>query len=121
MKPQIIQQYDSPHPFEPLMPAEPLLAPLLEKAGDLMRKATALGAASGKTAQTELRKLLRSMNSYYTNRIEGEHTRPSDIERALQQNFPALWPEAEQDQGLLDGAVGTGPVPRATPRRASTA
>ena len=89
MKPQIIQQYHSPHQFEPLMPAEPLLAPLLEKAGDLMRKATALGAASGKTAHTELRKLLRSMNSYYTNRIEGEHTRPSDIERALQQDFSA--------------------------------
>ena len=87
MKPQVIQQYDSPHQFEPLMPAEPLLAPLLEKASDLMRKATALGAASGKTAQSELRKLLRSMNSYYTNRIEGEHTRPSDIERALQQDF----------------------------------
>ena len=121
VNPQIIQQYDSPHQFEPLMPAEPMLAPLLEKAGDLMRKATALGAASGKTAQTELRKLLRSMNSYYTNRIEGEHTRPSDIERALQQNFSALWPEAEQDQDLLDGEVGTGPVPRATPRRASTA
>ena len=85
VNPQIIQQYDSPHQFEPLMPAEPMLAPLLEKAGDLMRKATALGAASGKTAQTELRKLLRSMNSYYTNRIEGEHARPSDIERALQQ------------------------------------
>jgi len=71
------------------MPAEPLLAPLLEKASDLMRKATAFGAASGKTAQSELRKLLRSMNSYYTNRIEGEHTRPSDIERALQQDFSA--------------------------------
>ena len=86
---QIIQQYDSPHQFEPLMPAESVLAPLLEKASDLMRKATRLGAISGKTAQSELRKLLRSMNSYYTNRIEGEHTRPSDIERALQQNFSA--------------------------------
>lgn len=54
------------------MPAEPWLAPLLEKAGDLTRKATALGSASGKTAQFEQRKLLRSMNSYYTNRIEGD-------------------------------------------------
>ena len=27
------------------------------------------------------------MNSYYTNRIEGEHTRPSDIDRALQNDF----------------------------------
>ena len=89
MNSQIVTQCDSPHQFEPLMPAEPLLAPLLEKAGDLTRKATALGSASGKTAQSELRKLLRSMNSYYTNRIEGEHTRPSDIERALQQDFSA--------------------------------
>jgi Fic family protein len=89
MNAQIIQQYDAPHQFEPLMPAERPLAPLLEMAGDLMRKATALGSASGKNAQSELRKLLRSMNSYYTNRIEGEHTRPSDIERALQQDFSA--------------------------------
>lgn len=71
------------------MPADAVLAPLLEKAGDLTRKATALGTAAGKAAQSELRKLLRSMNSYYTNRIEGEHTRPSDIERALQQDFAA--------------------------------
>lgn len=89
MKSQIVKQYDAPHQFEPLMPAEPLLAPLLEKAADLARKATALGSVSGKTAQSELRRLLRSMNSYYTNRIEGEHTRPSDIERALQQDFSA--------------------------------
>ncbi len=89
MNSQVISQYDSPHQFEPLMPAEPFLAPLLEKAGDLTRKATALGSASGRAAQSELRKLLRSMNSYYTNRIEGEHTRPSDIERALQQDFSA--------------------------------
>ena len=27
------------------------------------------------------------MNAYYTNRLEGEHTRPSDIELALQQDF----------------------------------
>lgn len=65
------------------------MGPLLERASDLTRAATALGSASGKTAQHELRVLLRSMNSYYTNRIEGEHTRPSDIERALQQDFSA--------------------------------
>ena len=71
------------------MPSAAALVPLLERAGDLTRKATALGTASGSAAQTELRKLLRSMNSYYTNRIEGEHTRPSDIERALQKDFSA--------------------------------
>ncbi len=87
MKTQVITRYDSPHQFEPLLPSEALMAPLLEQASDLTRKATALGTASGNAAQHELRKLLRSMNSYYTNRIEGEHTRPSDIERALQQDF----------------------------------
>jgi len=89
MKPQKILQYDAPHQFEPLLPAAAVLAPLLEKAGDLMRQATALGSAPAHAAQVELRRLLRSMNSYYTNRIEGEHTRPSDIERALQQDFSA--------------------------------
>lgn len=89
MMSQIIQRYDAPHQFEPLMPAEAVLRPLLERASDLTRAAAVLGAASGQTAQIELRALLRSMNSYYTNRIEGEHTRPSDIERALQQDFSA--------------------------------
>ncbi|KNZ31303.1 MAG: cell filamentation protein Fic [Methylibium sp. NZG] len=69
------------------MPGERALAPLLERASDLARSATALGAVSSHAAQLELRSLLRSMNSYYTNRIEGEHTRPSDIERALQQDL----------------------------------
>ena len=89
MKPQIITQYDAAHPFEPLLPADSLLGPLLERSSDLSRAATALGHTAGQTAQLELRKLLRSMNSYYTHRIEGEHTRPSDIERALQQDFSA--------------------------------
>lgn len=71
------------------MPADGALGSLLERASDLTRAATALGTASGKAAQLELRALLRSMNSYYTNRIEGEHTRPSDIERALQKDFSA--------------------------------
>ena len=89
MKPQIITQYDAPHQFEPLLPADSVLGSLLERSSDLSRAATALGNTAGQTAQLELRKLLRSMNSYYSNRIEGEHTRPSDIERALQQDFSA--------------------------------
>ena len=86
---QKIKRYDAPHQFEPLLPAAGALGPLLERASDLSRAATALGTASGQTAQLELRALLRSMNAYYSHRIEGEHTRPSDIERALQQDFSA--------------------------------
>ena len=89
MKAQIVQHYDAPHQFEPLMPAQAVLGPLLERASDLTRAAAAFGSSWGSAAQLELRALLRQMNSYYTNRIEGEHTRPSDIDRALQQDFSA--------------------------------
>jgi Fic family protein len=89
VKPQIIAQYDAPHQFEPLMPGANALGPLLEQASDLTRAATALGASAPASTHRDLRTLLRSMNSYYTNRIEGEHTRPSDIESALQQDFSA--------------------------------
>lgn len=89
MKPQTITQYDAPHQFEPLWPGEPALGPLLERASDLSRAATLLGSGAAPAALAELRSLLRSMNSYYSNRIEGEHTRPSEIEQALQQDFSA--------------------------------
>lgn len=82
-----ISRYDAPHQFEPLLPSEAKLEPLLERASDLSRAATALAASASGAATDDLRTLLRSMNSYYSNRIEGEHTRPSDIERALQQDF----------------------------------
>jgi Fic family protein len=87
MKSQNIPHYDAPHQFEPLWPAQAALAPLLERASELTRAAVALG--SSPLAHIELRGLLRSMNSYYSNRIEGEHTRPADIERALQKDFSA--------------------------------
>lgn len=78
--------YTSPHQFEPLMPSDARIEPLLSKAGDLARAATTL---AGKRVPPELRTLLRSMNSYYTNRIEGQHTRPHEIELALAQDFSA--------------------------------
>jgi Fic family protein len=97
MKPQAVAQYDAPHQFEPLLPAQGTgpggsggaLEPLLEKASVLTRAAVLLGRAAGPRARLELRALLRAMNSYYTNRIEGEHTRPSEIAQALQQDFSA--------------------------------
>lgn len=87
MNSQTIARYDAPHQFEPLLPEERVLGPLLERASDLTRAATALG--SGTAAHQELKALLRAMNSYYTNKLEGEHTRPIEIERALQQDFSA--------------------------------
>lgn len=76
--------YDAPHQFEPLLPAPAQQEALLAKAHDLARSATQL---AGLPVAGELRGLLRGMNSYYTNRIEGQHTRPLEIEQALARNF----------------------------------
>lgn len=78
--------YDSPHQFEPLMPAESAQQPLLAQAHDLARAALQL---AGTPVPAELRRLLRGMNSYYSNRIEGQHTRPFEIEQALRRDFSA--------------------------------
>jgi Fic family protein len=80
----IARMYDSPHQFEPLLPSAKLQEPLLAKAHDLGRAAMPL---AGQPIAAELRGLLRGMNSYYTNRIEGQHTRPHEIEQALRKDF----------------------------------
>ena len=76
--------YDAPHEFEPILPAPAKQEPLLSKAHDLSRSAMAL---AGRPSPPELRGLLRAMNSYYTNRIEGQHTRPHELEQALCKDF----------------------------------
>jgi Fic family protein len=76
--------YHSPHQFEPLLPSPLRQEPLLAKAHDLARAAMLL---VGRPVPLELRSLLRGMNSYYTNRIEGQHTRPHEIELALRKDF----------------------------------
>lgn len=76
--------YNAPHQFEPLMPSPLRQEPLLAKAHELALAGTAL---ANLPMGRELRALLRAMNSYYSNRIEGQHTRPSELEQALRKDF----------------------------------
>ncbi len=76
--------YNSPHQFEPLLPSAKRLEPLLAQAHDLARAATALAS---QPVAAELRGVLRAMNSYYSNRIEGQHTRPYELEQALRKDY----------------------------------
>jgi Fic family protein len=76
--------YDQAHQMEPLLPRESVQGPLLEQAHQLVREATQLAS---QPAPPELRELLRAMNSYYTNRIESQHTRPLELEQALRRDF----------------------------------
>ncbi len=76
--------YDHPNQFEPLLPAAALQEPLLAKAHDLALSASGL---ANLPLAAELRSLLRAMNSYYSNRIEGQHTRPHELEQALRHDY----------------------------------
>ncbi len=79
--------YSSPHEMEPLLPSEHVVGPLLEQAHDLMAQAQRLNGFCHTSARLELRGLLRAMNSYYSNKIEGQHTLPAEIEDALKSDF----------------------------------
>lgn len=82
----MVTLYHSVHQFEPLLPAEAAQQQVLAQAHDLARAALRLASAA---VPSDLRRLLRSMNSYYSNRIEGQHTRPFEIEQALRRDFSA--------------------------------
>jgi Fic family protein len=86
-KSQNFQLFDSPEQMEPLLPGEHRMGPLLEQAGDLIRAADQLAGMCQPGALAGLRTLLRSMNSYYSNKIEGQHTLPLEIEQALHNDY----------------------------------
>ena len=86
-KSQTFPLYDHPSQMEPLLPGEHRLGPLLEQANDLIRQADRLSGQCQPGALGGLRRLLRAMNSYYSNKIEGQHTLPLEIEQALHDDY----------------------------------
>lgn len=85
----VFELFDHPDHLEPLLPQARAIEAVLELAHDLRTEAMRLTGACQAGVSRELGRLLLSMNSYYSNRIEGEHTRPIEIERALAQDFSA--------------------------------
>lgn len=75
--------------FQPLFPEESVSGELQELASRLVAECHRLAGQAGKPILQSLGPKLRAMNSYYTNKIEGQHTRPADIERALREEFDA--------------------------------
>ncbi|HEX5661372.1 MAG TPA: Fic family protein, partial [Polyangiales bacterium] len=74
--------------IEPTSRIEPCLletypAPLADLISDLVAAAENLGARLHPATARSLADLVRAMNCYYSNLIEGHDTRPRDIERAL--------------------------------------
>ena len=72
----------SPTAMEPLLP-EDHKGELADLATDLVAKASALKGMLNSVLQESVGALVRSMNCYYSNLIEGHNTHPIDIDRAL--------------------------------------
>jgi len=66
-----------------------MLEPLQELAAILVAECHRLGGQAGEPIVRALRPKLRAMNSYYSNKIEGQATKPAAIERALRKDFDA--------------------------------
>lgn len=78
--------YREIHQFEPLLPQKNLEG-FRERSQALVKSSLQLGARAHEVTRAELRELVRAMNSYYSNRIEGQGTHPRNIERALRRDF----------------------------------
>ena len=90
--PETRELYDNPRAFEPLFPTD-RSEELREIAAELLRKSAGLGGALHEVTRRGVVELLRSMNSYYSNLIEGHNTHPLAIEKALKNDYssdPAL-------------------------------
>jgi hypothetical protein len=77
--------------FEPLMVSEgsPHRAELNDLALELATHSAGFRASLPASIADALAALIRSMNCYYSNLIEGHHTHPVDIERALKDDYTA--------------------------------
>jgi hypothetical protein len=75
--------------FEPLMVSEgsPQRAGLNDLALDLAEKSAALRSGLPASIAEALADLVRAMNCYYSNLIEGHDTHPIDIERAMRNDY----------------------------------
>ena len=75
-----------PTRIEPARVEEPTAA-ISDAVAELSATAATLGRALHPRTAANLADVVRIMNTYYSNLIEGHNTRPKDIERALAGNF----------------------------------
>ena len=76
---------ETPARIEPLFFDDTVPTILADLAIELQKAADELGRGLHPESATELADLVRVMNRYYSNLIEGHNTRPRDIERALRE------------------------------------
>ena len=77
----------SPLQFTPFLPEQ--AEDLEDLALEIIKKSAALGARQHQITLRSLKEMLRVINSYYSNLIEGHNTHPRDIVRAMRQDYDA--------------------------------
>ena len=77
--------HDSVSQMTPLLPER--ADDLQDLALEVMQRSASLGTRQHPVTLHTLRELLRIINSYYSNLIEGHNTHPYDIVRAMQQEY----------------------------------
>lgn len=75
--------------MEPMLPQDSKCGELNDLAVDLVAKSEKLAGQVNPVLQRSLGDLVRSMNCYYSNFIEGHMTLPRDIDRALNDKYDA--------------------------------
>lgn len=84
--PTSLSAYEHPQQFEPLIPRV-IGADLALKSRQIVEASLRLAGRTHPQTAQRLRELVRTMNSYYSNRIEGQGTHPKNIDRALRKDF----------------------------------
>lgn len=79
--------YSEIHQFEPTWPSDRLWRDLHPVAENIVVASVKLTEKAHATTRSAIRALVRQMNSYYSNRIEGQSTHPLNIARALGNDF----------------------------------
>ncbi len=90
--------FTSPHQMVPLLPAGEKLDKLRPLAAEVIQQAKDLAAQGMPNLRALLRETLRPMNSFYTNKIEGQHTSPLLIESAMRKSFSSAPDEAQKQR-----------------------
>ncbi len=72
--------------MEPMLPSDST-GELGDLAIEVIRKSAAISAAVHPVTRRGIVELVRKMNSYYSNLIEGHNTHPVDIDRAMREDF----------------------------------
>jgi Fic family protein len=72
--------------MEPMIPSDST-GELGDLAIEVIRKSAAISAAVHPVTRRGIVELVRKMNSYYSNLIEGHNTHPVDIDRAMREDF----------------------------------